>query len=153
MKFSNIEVEEIIGFAYGNGITITPVHGVAVIGEEILTEGDNAGKKIVVMSKTYTDGTAGKLTVSAAGEAGLTANTTYVVTVEIEVDRTDGNVGGNGYYDQGNAWLVKPNSPIAKFEITTDENGEFTRTFNTWWVGPSSTVKFKAITIVEKASL
>ena len=152
VKFSNIEIEEIVDFAYGDGITITPTHGVATIGEEILTEGDNAGKKVVVMNKTYTTGTAGTLTVSATGEAGLTANTTYVVTMEIEVDRTDGNADGNGYYDRGNAWLAKPNASTCKFEITTDANGEFTQTFNTWWVGVSSTVKFKAITIVEKAS-
>ena len=152
VKFSNIEIEEIVDFAYGDGITITPTHGVATIGEEILTEGDNAGKKIVVMNKTNTDGTAGKLALSITSEANLKANTTYVVTMEIEVDRTDGNASGNGYYDQGNAWLAKPNAPTCKFEIATDENGEYTKTFNTWWVGASSTVKFKAITIVEKAS-
>ena len=152
VKFSDIEIGEIKPLAYGDGITITPTHGVATIGEEILTEGDNAGKKIVVMNKTHTEGTAGKLTVSATSKADLKANTVYVVTMEIEVDRTDGNASGNGYYDQGNAWLAKPNAPTCKFEITTDANGEFTKTFNTWWVGASSTVKFKAITIVEKAS-
>lgn len=152
VKFSDIEIDEIIEFAYGNGITVTPVHGVATLGEEILTEGDNAGKKIVVMNKTHTEGTAGKLTVSATSEADLKANTTYIVTMEIEVDRTDGNADGNGYYDRGNAWLAKPNASTCKFEITTDANGEFTQTFNTWWVGVSSTVKFKAITIVAKAS-
>lgn len=152
VQFSAIEAVEIVKFAYGDGITITPTHGVATIGEEILTEGDNAGKKIVVMNKTHTEGTAGKLALSITSEANLKANTTYVVTMEIEVDRTDGNASGNGYYDQGNAWLAKPNAPTCKFEIATDENGEYTKTFNTWWVGPSSTVKFKAITIVEKAS-
>ena len=157
VKFSNIEIDEVVGFAYGNGITITPTHSVATIGAEILTEGDNAGKKIVVMNKTSTEGTGGSLTVSATAEAGLEANKTYVVTMEIEVDRTDGNASGNGYYDNNtngstSQWMAKPNSSSCRFEITTDENGEFTQTFKTYWVGKSTSVKFKAITIEEKAS-
>ena len=150
VKFTGVTIEQTPESAYGEGIEITPLHGVATIGTELLKDGNNAGKQIVVMNKPNGKDGAGKLTVSASTAVGLKANTVYVVTMEIEVDRTDGNASGNGYYDQGNAWLAKPNAPTCKFEITTDANGEFTKTFNTWWVGKSTFVKFKAITIAEK---
>ena len=155
VKFTGVTIEQTPESAYGEGIEITPLHGVATIGTELLKDGNNAGKQIVVMNKPDGKEGAGKLTVSASTAVGLKANTVYMVTLDIEVDRTDGNEDKNAYYDNNTngiapQWTAKPNNSICSFEITTDENGEFTKTFHTWWVGKSTFVKFKAVTITEK---
>ena len=152
VKFTDVTIMRTPESAYGTGIGITLTHGIATIDTEVLSDGINAGKKIAVMYKDDGKDGAGKLTITANKTAGLKANTTYLVTMEIEVDRTDGEVGKNAYYDNNTngstpQWMAKPSASTCSFEITTDANGEFTVTFNTWWVGKSTFVKFNAITI------
>ena len=74
----------------------------------------------------------GKLTIDSFGQ-----------TVEFEIEDGRGKIAvcREHFFD-----VLK----ITAFEITTDENGEFTQTFNTWWVGKSTFVKFKAIILAEK---
>ena len=155
VKFTDVKIERTPESAYGKGITITPTHSVATIGKELLTEVDGVGQQIVVMTKPDGKDGAGKLTISASVEAGLQANTAYVVTMKIITDRTDGKSDNNAYYDNNTngvspQWLAKPSSSSCSFEVTTDENGEFTQTFKTWWAGKSTFVRFEAITIVKK---
>ena len=55
------------------------------------------------------------------------------------------------YYCTDNTWLVKQSSPYATFEITTDDNGEFVKTFNNVYFGKNCTyAKFSSITFEEK---
>ncbi len=146
VKFTAVDLE-LVNYAYPLGVYVEPTCSFGAVGVQELTEGDNIGKKIVVLTKESSKEGACKLTVRAVKQAGLKANTTYVIRVRIDTDKDS----FWAYYDMNNAWLVKKSQPYAEFEVTTDANGEFEKLFDKVYFGTNCTyAKFSEIMITEK---
>ena len=99
--------------------------------EVLLTEGENAGK--YVHQANWNGGRSGTFTVYATFEAGLLANTDYVVRLEAEVDGAfpafyDIENSGNPAY----FLLSAPGGEIV-INVTTDANGEFGKTYRVYY--------------------
>ena len=146
VKFTAVDLER-VDYVYPLGVYIEPTCAFGSVEVQELTEGENVGKKIVVITKDGLKEGDTKLTIKAVKQAGLKTNTTYVVKMRIDTDKDS----FWSYYDRDNAWLVKQSQPYAEFEITTNENGEFSILFDKVYFGPNCTyAKFSEITITEK---
>ena len=118
-----------------------------------VTEGENAGKWYKQLTKEATAEGSGVLTVSATAEAGLEANTQYIVSLAVDIDGA-----WPGFYSENNNILAygdqfyrTANTPELVFYVTTDENGEFTRQWkNVYWKG-GTYVKFTGLTVLKAA--
>ena len=146
VRFTDVSLEK-QNSAYPLGVHIMPICGFGTVSEEPLSSGEDIGKKIIVINKESDSEGATKLTVSAVKAAGFKANTTYTVTMRIDTDKDS----FWAYYCTDNTWLVKQSSPYATFEVTTDDNGEFIKTFNSVYFGKNCTyAKFSSIVFEEK---
>ena len=138
-KFTDVTVME---YVYGNGVTVS-----AGVGINISAQGGEAidgGKYVKTLSVPSEGGTS--LTIAATKHAGLQANAKYVVSVAMETDRAY-----PAYYSTDNAWLIgSDQSRPCSFEITTDANGEFVKSYANVYCNGTQTVKYTGITI-EKA--
>jgi hypothetical protein len=100
----------------------------------------------------------GTLTVTAAKEAGLKANTTYNVTVKVDMVRPSGNTNSTiKFYNSATPSTqhteLWPGKTDLTFSVTTDANGAFTSTWKFQVAGTAvsgvvlESIAFNGITI------
>ena len=126
-------------------------NGYMVVDEKVF-EGENAGKYVKTLTNVgNTAGTFGSLRIAVMGNMGLKANTSYTVTVTVDITTSDGSTGW-AYYQAQNQFLLSTVSSSFSFTVTTDTNGAFTKEYGQVYA-TANTVKvvFEAIVITENS--
>ncbi len=149
-EFTGAEITENRGSLYGKGITVQPTlmyqQAEYTISEKLIRDGENAGKTYSSIENVTKAGKT-MLTVSASRAAGLKADTSYKVAVDVACDGVypsfyEEHPGGNDFV------FGAPGGKI-EFYVTTDANGEFTKTWETLWLNGATYVDFTGIAITE----
>ena len=143
------------GSVYGDGIKITPEkknqQAVFSVTEKKVAEGEDAGKTYTCIENITTQGFS-MLTIAATEAAGLVPNTECTVTVDVVLTYTGSSSSFPAYFDYAtNDFIIKSDNsggPIT-FTITTDENGAFTKTWESVYINTCDmTVSFTDLKIV-----
>ena len=152
VRFTDITFEEIPPYAYGKGVAVEVAHNGYMVVDEKVFEGENAGKYVKTLTNVgNTAGTFGSLRIAVMGNMGLKANTSYTVTVTVDITTSDGSTGW-AYYQAQNQFLLSTVSSSFSFTVTTDTNGAFTKEYGQVYA-TANTVKvvFEAIVITENS--
>ena len=144
-NITSISYREDLGSVYGEGISLSVGGNGVSVSDVFIEEGAEAGKYYTrATTSDFTDvGT--YFTVSASAEAGLKANTTYRVSVYVGLD---GSFPGFHDYSGSIFVLGAPGGNIV-FDITTDENGAFTKEFGRVSFNCARTCDFTSVTMIE----
>ena len=152
VKFKSVNLNE-FSLAYSEGLTIIPSYTFGTIVFDTLTDGEKAGKCIVVMEKLSNKDGKTALTLSADSRVGLQSNTTYLAEITIDTDKTN----TSPYYSMNyGEWEViqdeiEKNLYTIKFEVVTDGNGEFSKSFDSVYFAKNCTyLKFREINFSKK---
>lgn len=141
-------------YVYGTGFDVTiGVPACATLTEVKVSDGENAGKWYKRLEKQSGEG-ASSFTITANKDAKLDPHTDYLVSVNID---TDGD--HPAYYREATASTVQYGEKFYRmagksetvFYITTDENGEFTKTFDKCYWGNGTYVNFSNLTVMKSA--
>ncbi len=140
------------------GITVTPSRNGASF--SVKTNTDSQGQKYKAIENITRSGWA-KLKVSATGSryswqtsAGLSPNTSYTVTLNIECEGKEAELVLYEASDGNEFYIRVPRGEIS-FVVTTDKYGAFTKEWDTIYVtaGVSSSVKFTDVTLTKNIDL
>lgn len=142
-------------YVYGKGFDVTiGVPAFATLTEIKETEGENTGKWYKSLTREISGEGASSFTVTADKDAGLEPNTVYLVSVKIDTDGTH-----PAYYREATTETVKYGEKLYRmagksdtvFYVTTDENGEFIKTFDNIWWKNGTCVNFSGLTVMKAA--
>ena len=144
VDFVGVKFVEAKGSIYGDGVVVTGSAQSGGVITQLYTDGEKAGytRSYVVWS----GGCSGTLTVAAGAAAGLKANTTYTVTLSMEMDGAFPAVIG-----PGDCFIFAGPTQDYIFEVTTDENGEFNQTWTNVYYNEGSYLDIVGVSITEKA--
>ena len=146
-------------YVYGKGFDVTiGVPAFATLTEIKETEGENTGKWYKSLTREISGEGASSFTVTADKDAGLEPNTVYLVSVKIDTDGThpayyrDNKEGESALQAKyGDCFYRMAGKSDTVFYVTTDENGEFTKTFDNIWWKNGTCVNFSGLTVMKAA--
>ena len=151
VDFTAISFAENKGSVYGEGITVSPSQlnaaALYTVTEKQVADGSNKGKTYTCIERITREGYAA-LTIKARKEAGLAPNTNYIVMVDVSCDGKF-----PAFYDTKEEFILSNPGGKITFEVRTDKNGEFEKTWDAIYLNTGqglSYVDFTNIKIVKK---
>lgn len=129
--------------AYGTGVSLTLTPSSGITQSEVELDNGKWAKKL-----TKTSANSVSMRIDADTTAGLSANTNYIVTFDVETDATG---RGLAFYETNNKFFLHEFSTSYTFTVKTDGVGAFSKSYTCYFTGSATYITFTAITITESA--
>ena len=129
--------------AYGAGVSLTLTPSSGINQSEVELDNGKWAKKL-----TKTSANSVSMRIDADTTAGLSANTNYIVTFDVETDATG---RGLAFYETNNKFFLHEFSTSYTFTVKTDGVGAFSKSYTCYFTGSATYITFTAITITESA--